>query len=628
MRELRKDVEPTLESPKEELVDNIDEIKIEEVLMGLKGLKQEEVFSFLGKNNFTPAETEMTSAGFGNYDQLAGVDPADIEQLQLNFDGNFDGFQGSNGHVMPNGSFMQKNASITKVTDTKMKIRPDILPSIQKSSIYQTAVDNFCDWSARRERADGTNAQIKLPSLDFRRTSAVWPKCPAAPVTYSLADGYLENLREEEIVSTPMTEVSSDVIDTSNLEEEFKYPVNNTSYVIQSADSVEPVEVADTPKPIKLRIKRVENEEEVSTTNLDAVNDNVRAKSKRIRNPCTKRKFIETSPPPKKKRCTKKSDASKSKEKNESPSISKKKTEPLEEFEFPFSTTVHQDDDFVYPSLDLSDDDEEDIYSFSQGDDETWTPKIKMKINEVKTSRPTRDRKTKSAVAKCLEAAAMKRADGDSMDESNRRKKCAKKCPKKKLPPATTIHKKTAPFIPMSTDSILSIDSDVTGDLVIDDSVTSSSRNYTFNNLNPEYNVPSTSSTMHSTPSSSYSSHDLLINSSTDTSPKSTPNKSKLTKKGRPVQKLPRAKNKTKLVPPKTCKLIQTPPGNSSASTPATNSVTKQIKKDSVCSPSSSSCAEKKHSNSYVTKRGKPKKGMVTAKQRLGKILKMHKMFF
>ena len=60
MRELRKDVESTLESPKEELVDNMDEMKIEEVLMGLKGLKQEEVFSFLGKYNFTPAETEVT----------------------------------------------------------------------------------------------------------------------------------------------------------------------------------------------------------------------------------------------------------------------------------------------------------------------------------------------------------------------------------------------------------------------------------------------------------------------------------------------------------------------------------------------------------------------------------------
>lgn len=58
MRELRKDIESTLDSPKEEL-ENIDEMKIEDVIMGLKGLKQEEVFSFLGKNNFTPSETEV-----------------------------------------------------------------------------------------------------------------------------------------------------------------------------------------------------------------------------------------------------------------------------------------------------------------------------------------------------------------------------------------------------------------------------------------------------------------------------------------------------------------------------------------------------------------------------------------
>lgn len=67
----------------------------------------------------------------------------------------------------------------------------------------------------------------------------------------------------------------------------------------------------------------------------------------------------------------------------------------------------------VYPSLDLSDDEEEDIYNFSQRDDETWTPKIKMKINEVKAERPIRNRKC-NAVAKCLEAAALKHADLDT----------------------------------------------------------------------------------------------------------------------------------------------------------------------------------------------------------------------
>ena len=54
-------------------------------------------------------------------------------------------------------------------------------------------------------------------------------------------------------------------------------------------------------------------------------------------------------------------------------------------------------------------DDEDDVYSFSQGDDETWIPKIKMKINDAKNDRPARDRKKNSAVAKYLEAVAMKR---------------------------------------------------------------------------------------------------------------------------------------------------------------------------------------------------------------------------
>lgn len=56
-------------------------------------------------------------------------------------------------------------------------------------------------------------------------------------------------------------------------------------------------------------------------------------------------------------------------------------------------------------------DDDDDVYSFSQLDDETWTPKIKMKINDMKTDRPARDRKRNNAVAKYLEAAAMKRVD-------------------------------------------------------------------------------------------------------------------------------------------------------------------------------------------------------------------------
>lgn len=104
-----------------------------------------------------------------------------------------------------------------------------------------------------------------------------------------------------------MAEVPSELMDSNNLEDEFKYPVNNT-YVIQSSAGAESIEVPDkpsiytshcnflsslcsilidhfSPEPIKLLIKRVENEEEVCTTNYDTPIDTVREKSKRIRNP-------------------------------------------------------------------------------------------------------------------------------------------------------------------------------------------------------------------------------------------------------------------------------------------------------------------------------------------------------
>lgn len=157
----------------------------------------------------------MTSSGFGNYDQLAGVDPADIEQLQLSFDGNFDGFQGSNGHVQ-NGAYLQKNSALSRISDTRMKFRTDANTSAQKSSIFPTnvnhPVDSFCDWSARKDKTDDgafmkQNNGIKLPSLDFRRTSSVWPKHPGTPVTYSLADGYLENLRYELVFKQMMSPI-------------------------------------------------------------------------------------------------------------------------------------------------------------------------------------------------------------------------------------------------------------------------------------------------------------------------------------------------------------------------------------------------------------------------------------
>ncbi|KAK7592942.1 hypothetical protein V9T40_007694 [Parthenolecanium corni] len=260
MRELRKDVDSGLESTKEEL-DNMDEMKIEDVLMGLKGLKQEEVFSFLGKNNFTPAETEMSSTGFSGYDHLPTVDSVEIEQLQLSLSAHLDGIQGSIGHV-----FASK-------TDPKSKMKNE-----QKSAI------NIFECTPKPQPVV---SEWLTEDSQYQRVSSSWPN-------------------EEEIIAT---NIGEELICTSNPEEDDFQCLPNNTYMIQS--STDRVELPDQP---------------------------------------------------------------------------------------------------IYPSLDMSDD-EEDVYSFDQRDDETWTPKIKIKINEVKPQRPTRNRKQNSAVAKYLKAAARKRAD-------------------------------------------------------------------------------------------------------------------------------------------------------------------------------------------------------------------------
>lgn len=143
----------------------------------------------------------MSTTGFGNYDQLSGVDPADIEQLQLSFDGNFDGFHINNGHIVPNGNAYVQRTPVSKPCDAKAKFRPEGIPvNAQKSAIFHSNVnnsnaDNF--WKDKIENGQVVRPEngIKLPSLDFRRNSSVWPKCVGNQVTYPLADGYLENLR-------------------------------------------------------------------------------------------------------------------------------------------------------------------------------------------------------------------------------------------------------------------------------------------------------------------------------------------------------------------------------------------------------------------------------------------------
>ncbi|KAJ9581010.1 hypothetical protein L9F63_023812, partial [Diploptera punctata] len=72
---------------------------------------------------------------------------------------------------------------------------------------------------------------------------------------------------------------------------------------------------------------------------------------------------------------------------------------------------VHQDDDYIYPALDGSDD--EDLIFKPRGKrkmDEAWNPKARVGPLVPKTDRPTREGTKKQAVEKGLEAAAAKRA--------------------------------------------------------------------------------------------------------------------------------------------------------------------------------------------------------------------------
>ncbi|KAK0095206.1 hypothetical protein PV326_008979 [Microctonus aethiopoides] len=72
---------------------------------------------------------------------------------------------------------------------------------------------------------------------------------------------------------------------------------------------------------------------------------------------------------------------------------------------------VHQDDDFIYPALDASDDEE---YIFKPRGkrrvDEAWNPKARVGPLLPKTNRPAREGAKKTSVEKGLEAAAAKRA--------------------------------------------------------------------------------------------------------------------------------------------------------------------------------------------------------------------------
>ncbi|XP_033213508.1 lysine-specific demethylase phf2-like isoform X2 [Belonocnema kinseyi] len=72
---------------------------------------------------------------------------------------------------------------------------------------------------------------------------------------------------------------------------------------------------------------------------------------------------------------------------------------------------VHQDDDFIYPALDVSDE-EEFIFKSKckREEDEAWNPKARVGPLLPKTNRPAREGAKKTSVEKGLEAAAAKRA--------------------------------------------------------------------------------------------------------------------------------------------------------------------------------------------------------------------------
>ncbi|XP_014478658.1 PREDICTED: lysine-specific demethylase 7A-like isoform X2 [Dinoponera quadriceps] len=72
---------------------------------------------------------------------------------------------------------------------------------------------------------------------------------------------------------------------------------------------------------------------------------------------------------------------------------------------------VHQDDDFIYPALDASDDEEFIFKPKAKSQiDEAWNPKARVGPLLPKTNRPAREGVKKTSVEKGLEAAAAKRA--------------------------------------------------------------------------------------------------------------------------------------------------------------------------------------------------------------------------
>ncbi|XP_012221555.1 histone lysine demethylase PHF8-like isoform X3 [Linepithema humile] len=85
---------------------------------------------------------------------------------------------------------------------------------------------------------------------------------------------------------------------------------------------------------------------------------------------------------------------------------------------------VHQDDDFIYPALDASDDEDYIFKPKAKSQiDEAWNPKARVGPLLPKTNRPAREGAKKTSVEKGLEAAAAKRAKQSSSNKRTYNKK-------------------------------------------------------------------------------------------------------------------------------------------------------------------------------------------------------------
>ncbi|XP_011308381.1 histone lysine demethylase PHF8 isoform X2 [Fopius arisanus] len=114
---------------------------------------------------------------------------------------------------------------------------------------------------------------------------------------------------------------------------------------------------------------------------------------------------------------------------------------------------VHQDDDFIYPALDASDDEE---YIFKPRGkrrvDEAWNPKARVGPLLPKTNRPAREGVKKTSVEKGLEAAAAKRAKLATTTKriSKKQKKEMKASVKAVVKPTGSVQSTTNNEIPTS----------------------------------------------------------------------------------------------------------------------------------------------------------------------------------